>query len=134
MSSRLNLEAMTREGLKFVTRLSAATLQSVLGGFSLEKQWELGDRQRMLDLTFQGKRYVMAGGQWRQQRDQERRTARLAKAEAQLKRLADVRRKKVNAQKLSSQVGRTLQRLKAHKYFNYEVTPEGQLQWCGVQQ
>jgi len=30
---------------------------------------------------------------------------------------------------LASQVGRALQRLKAHKYFDYAVDPNGQLQW-----
>src|SRR5205814_10660651 len=59
----------------------------------------------------------------------ERRAARLHKAEKELKRLAAVKRKKVDAQKLSSQVGRALQRLKAHKYFTYEVDAEGQLKW-----
>ena len=83
----------------------------------------------MVEITHQGKRYVIAGGHWRQQRDQERRTARLEKAEKELKRLAAVKRKKVNAQKLASQVGRALQRLKAHKYFTYEVEPNGQLKW-----
>jgi hypothetical protein len=33
--------------------------------------------------------------------------------------LAAVRRKKPNPQKLASQAGRALQRLKAHKYFHY---------------
>ena len=35
----------------------------------------------------------------------------------------------MDPQKLASQVGRTLQRLKAHKYFHYQVNPQGQLQW-----
>ncbi len=35
----------------------------------------------------------------------------------------------MDAQKLASQVGRALQRLKAHKYFTYAVDPQGQLQW-----
>ena len=78
----------------------------------------------------QGKRYVIAGGPWRQQRDQARRQSRLAKAEAQLTRLAAVPRKKVDAQKLASQVGRCLQRLKAHKYFTYHVDAQGHLQWA----
>ena len=43
--------------------------------------------------------------------------------------MAAVKRKKVNPQKLASQVGRALQRLKAHKYFQYAVDANGQLQW-----
>jgi transposase len=129
MSSRVNLEAMDQAHLKYVTRLSVATLHSLLEELPKDRQLELGDRQQVLDVTHQGKRYVIAGGKWRQQRDQERRAARLEKAEKELKRLAAVKRKKVNAQKLSSQAGRALQRLKAHKYFNYEVGGQGQLKW-----
>jgi len=47
----------------------------------------------------------------------QRRQARLAKAETELQRWAAVKRQQVNPQKLASQVGRTLPRLKAHKYF-----------------
>jgi transposase len=82
-----------------------------------------------LEISHRGKRYVIAGGPWRQQRDQDRRQSRLAKAEAELKRLAAVQRKKVDLQKLASQVGRSLQRLKAHKYFTYRVEAGGQLRW-----
>jgi transposase len=129
MSSRINLEAMTAAGLGYVTRLSAATLQSLVAELALERQLELGDRQTLLELTHQDKRYVIAGGPWRQKRDQQRRQSRLDKAEAELKRLAAVRRKKVDAQKLASLVGRSLQRLKAHKYFEYRVDEKGKLQW-----
>ena len=87
------------------------------------------DRTQVMEIVRAGKRYVIAGGPWRQQRDQQRRDARLAKAEAELKRLAAVKRKKVNAQNLASQVGRTLQRLKAHKYFDYAVGQDGKLHW-----
>ncbi len=130
MSSQLNLAALTEAKLAFVTRLSTATLQTLVAELGLEKQLELGDDLRLLEVSHQGKRYVIAGGLWRQQRDQERRQSRLAKAEAELRRLAAVRRKKTNPQKLASQVGRSLQRLKAHKYFTYEVDAAGQLQWA----
>jgi transposase len=129
MSSEINLEAMTAAGLGYVTRLSAPKLQSLVTELALEKQLELGDRQQLIEVTHQGKRYVIAGGPWRQQRDQERRQSRVDKAETQLKRLAAVRRKRVNVQKLASQAGRLLQRLKAHKYFTYSVDRQGHLQW-----
>jgi hypothetical protein len=129
MSSRINLEAMDEAHLGYVTRLSTATLQSLAAELGLEKQLELGDRQRWLEITHQGKRYVMVGGPWRQQRDQERRQSRIDKAEVELQRLAARKRKKVEAQKLASQVGRRLQRLKAHKYFTYRVEATGQLHW-----
>ncbi len=129
MSSEINLEAMNAAGLGYVTRLSASTLRSLVTELDLEKQLELGDHQKLMEITHQAKRYVIAGGQWRQQRDQERRQSRIGKAETELKRLAAVKRKKVNVQKLASQVGRSLQRLKAHKYFTYQVDAHGQLQW-----
>ena len=129
MSSRINLDAMSAAKLGFVTRLSAATLQTLVSELALEKQLELGDRLRLMEISHQGKRYVIAGGPWRQQRDQERRQSRIAKGEAELKRLAAVKRKKVDPQKLASQVGRSLQRLKAHKYFTCRVEASGQLQW-----
>jgi len=129
LSSRINLEAMTQAKLGYVTRLSAATLQTLVSELALEKQMELGDGQRVMEISHQGKRYVIVGGPWRQQRDQERRQSRMAKAEAELKRLAAVKRKKVEVQKLASQVGRSLQRLKAHKYFTYSIKADGQLQW-----
>jgi hypothetical protein len=129
MSSRINLEAMTDANLRYVTRLSAATLQSLVAELALEKQLELGDRHQLLEVSHQGKRYVIAGGPWRQQRDQDRRANRLAKAEVELQRLAAIRRKKTDPQKLASQVGRSLQRLKAHKYFTYQVEAGGQLRW-----
>ena len=120
---------MTKASLGFVTRLSATTLRHLVEALDLEKQLELGDRQRLLEITHQSKRYVIAGGPWRQQRDQERRQCRIDQAATELRRLAAVQRRKVDAQKLASQVGRTLQRLKAHKYFAYQVDGQGQLQW-----
>jgi len=129
MSSQINLEAMDTAGLGYVTRLSATTLHSLVEELGLEKQLELGDRQKLMEITHEGKRYVVAGGQWRQHRDRERRQSRIDKAEAELKRLAAVKRKKVDVQKLASQVGRSLQRLKAHKYFSYSIDAQGKLQW-----
>jgi transposase len=129
MSSKVNLEAMDQLGLKYVTRLCASTLAELLADLPADPSPELWDRTQVMELVREGKRYVIAGGCWRRQRDQERRQARLSKAENELKRLAAVKRKKVNPQKLASQVGRALQRLKAHKYFEYAVGPNGQLQW-----
>ena len=47
-----------------------------------------------------------------------------------LAKLASVKRTKPNAQKIASQAGRTLQTLKAHKYFSYEVDSAGVLHWA----
>jgi transposase len=129
MSSQINLEALNAANLGYVTRLSAATLRTLVDELALETQLEFGDRQQIMEITHQGKRYVIAGGRWRQQRDQERRQSRIDKAQAQLKKLAAVKRKKIDVQKLASQVGRCLQRLKAHKYFTYQVDARGILQW-----
>lgn len=129
MSSQINLEAMTEANLGFVTRLSTVTLRALVEELGLEKQLELGDRQELIEVSHEGKRYVVAGGRWRQQRDQERRQCRIDKAEKELTRLSAVKRRKVDVQKLASQVGRTLQRLKAHKYFTYQVDAQGLLRW-----
>jgi len=129
MSSRVNLEAMETLKLKYVTRLSASVLDELVAELPADQSPELWDRTQVMEIVREGNRYIIAGGPWRQQRDQERRQARLAKAEAELKRMAGVKRKKVNQQKLASQVGRMLQRLKAHKYFEYTVDEQGKLQW-----
>jgi len=129
MSSKINLEAMEALGLQYVTRFGAGLFDELLAGLPDDQSPELWDRPQVMEIAREGKRYVIAGGPWRRQRDQQRRQARLAKAETELKRLAAVRRRKVNPQKLASQVGRALQRLKAHKYFDYQVDPQGQLQW-----
>jgi transposase len=129
MSSKVNLAAMEALGLRYVTRLGAGALEELLAQLPADQAPELWDRTQVMEIVREGKRYVIAGGPWRQQRDQQRRQARLTKAEAELKRLAAVERKKIQPQKLASQVGRALQRLKAHKYFEYAVDPQGQLQW-----
>jgi transposase len=129
MSSKVNLAAMEQLGLKYVTRLSAEVLRQLVAQAPEAGAPELWDRTDVMEIVHEGKRYVIAGGTWRQQRDRQRRESRLAKAEAELQRLAAVRRKKVNPQKLASQIGRTLQRLKAHKYFDYSVDAQGQIQW-----
>ena len=129
MSSKINLGAMEELKLQYVTRLCASTLDELLAELPAEQSPELWDRTQVMEIVRAGKRYVIAGGPWRQQRDQQRRQARLTKAENELKRVAAVKRKQINPQKLASQVGRMLQRLKAHKYFAYTVDEHGQLQW-----
>ena len=129
LSSTLNLEAMRQEHLHFVTRLSAARLHEVIAQLPEDMQPQLWDRTQLIELSLGEKRYVIAGGEYRQQRDLARRKARLEKAEIELQRLAAVRRKKTNPQKLASQAGRALQRLKAHKYFRYWVDEQGRLQY-----
>ena len=129
MSSSLNLEAMRKEDLHFITRLSDSTMQQLLAQLPQDAQPQLWDRTKLIELVVEEKRYVIAGGLTRQHRDASRRQARIEKAEIELKRLASVRRKKVDAQKLASQVGRRLQQLKAHQYFRYWVDEKGQLQY-----
>jgi transposase len=129
MSSKVNLDALEALKLRYVTRLGAGALEELLAQLPPDQAPELWDRTQVMEIVREGKRYVIAGGPWRQQRDQQRRQARLTKAEAELTRLAAVKRKKSNPQKLASQVGRALQRLKAHKYFEYAIDPQGKLEW-----
>lgn len=134
MSGEINLKAMSEAGLSYVTRLSSATLDSLIADHpeaaAEVAQMELGDAPRLIEIEYKGRRYVLAGGAWRARRDRERRTARLTKGEALLSALAAKKRKKVNAQKLASTVGRALDKIKAHKYFSYEVDGAGALQWA----
>jgi hypothetical protein len=129
MSSTVNLAALDEAQMRFVTRLSNSTLAALLAELPADQQLELGDRSRVVEVIHLGKRYVIAGGDWRRQRDEERRTVRLAKARAALEKMARVKRKKADPQKLASQAGRMLERLKAHKYFTYRVNPQGGLEW-----
>ena len=105
-------------------------MEALLAELPAEKQLELGDRSRVVEVNHQGKRYVIAGGSWRQKRDEDRRTVRMDKARAALQKMAGVKRKQADPQKLASQAGRMLERLKAHKYFTYHVNPQGVLEWA----
>lgn len=129
MSSRLNLAALDADELNYVTRQSNATLVAILKELPEERQLELGDRTRLIEVEHEGRRYVIAGGTWRQQRDRERRELRMAKADSALKALAGRKRKKPDAQKIASQAGRLLQQLKASKYYECRVDEKGILQW-----
>ena len=69
MSSTLNLEAMRKEELHFVTRLSATTLRELIAQLPQDAQPQLWDRTKLLELSVEGKRYVIAGGEYRQKRE-----------------------------------------------------------------
>ena len=129
MSSKINLQSLEDEGLEFVTRLSNSTLEALLKDLPTETQLELTDAHRLIEIKHNDKRHVIAGGPWRKDRDRERRELRIAKAEVALTKLAAAKRTKPDAQKIASQAGRTLQQLKAHKYFTYRVDDVGILQW-----
>ncbi len=130
MSSTVNLATLERAQMQFVTRLSNATLAALMADLSEAQQLELDDRSRSVEVNHAGQRYVIAGGSWRPQRDEQRRTVRMDKARVARQQLAGVKRKRVDAQKLASQAGRMLDRLKAHKYFTYHVNPLGVLEWA----
>jgi transposase len=129
MSSKINLEVLESDGIGFVTRLSNATLEALLKELPEEDQLELTDSDRLVEIELKGKRHIIAGGPWRKERDRERREVRMSKAEVALAKLASVKRRNPDAQKIASQAGRTLQRLKAHKYFTYRVDESGILRW-----
>lgn len=129
VNSKVNLAAIEAEKLQYVTRLSKAQLGALLKKLPEDRQPELFDCTEIIDVVQGGVRYVIAGGAMRRHRDRDRREARLAKAQVELERLASVERKRVDPQKLASQTGRLLQRLNAHKYFDYHVDEDGTLQW-----
>ena len=134
MASRVNLDAIEAEKLSFVTRLSKAKLGALLKQLPEDRQPELFDSTRLVEIEHEGRRHIIAGGEMRRHRDRERREVRLVKAEAAMKELAAARRKKVDPQKLASQAGRLLQRLKAHKYFDYRVEGGGELHFSRKQE
>ena len=129
VNSKVNLAAIEAEKLQYVTRLSKAQLGALLKKLPEDRQPELFDCTELIDVVHGGVRYVIAGGEMRRHRDRDRREVRLAQAQAALERVAAVPRKRVDPQKLASQAGRLLQRLKAHKYFDYYVDEGGTLQW-----
>ena len=71
MSSKLNLQAMETLQLKYVTRLGAGGLEALLADLPQDAAPELWDRTQVMEIAKEGKRYVIAGGPWRQQRDQQ---------------------------------------------------------------
>ena len=129
MSSKINLAQMEADQLDYVTRLSSETLKTLLRELPKDNQPELWDCTDAMEVEWDGKRYILATGKMRKERDRLRRQSRIEKAEKELHRLCQVTRKKSNVQKLASQVGRALERLKAHKYFEYFIDAEGKICW-----
>jgi len=129
MASRVNLQAMEAERLRYVTRLSKSQLGSLMKQLPEDREPELFDHTLLFEIEHEGKRYVIAGGSMRRERDRLRREVRIEKAEKELEALSLVKRGKVDPQKLSSQLGRMLQRKKAHKYFHYHVDDHGKIHY-----
>ena len=129
MSSAVNLEQMRSDEFDYVTRLSASTLRSLARNLPEDNQPELWDRDLLIEFEEAGKRYVVAGSEYRRQRDRERREARIAKGRRGLDAFNAVTRRKVDVQKLSAQVGRMLARAKAVKYFDYRIEADGAATW-----
>jgi len=129
MSSAMNLAQMRDDELDYVTRLSASTFRSLVESLPADRQPELWDRDSLAEFELDGKRYVVAGSEFRRQRDCERREARMAKGRSGLEKFNLVHRKKVDVQKLAAQVGRMLERAKALKYFDYHIEVDGKATW-----
>nr|WP_242524364.1 transposase [Methylacidiphilum caldifontis] len=83
----------------------------------------------MLEIEQQGVRYVIAGGEWRAQRDREQRERRIEQGEELLHQIARSIRKGADPVNLGSRVGRALQKIQAHKYFRYGVDAKGRFWW-----
>ena len=71
MSSKVNLAAMDQLHLKYVTRFGDGTLNQLLAQLPADSAPELWDRTDLMEVVQAGRRYVIAGGPWRQQRDQQ---------------------------------------------------------------
>ena len=129
MSSAINLEQMRSDELDYVTRLSGSTLRALARNLPEDNQPELWDRDHLVEFEEDGKRYVVAGSEYRRHRDRERREARIAKAHLGLDAFNAVTRRKVDVQKLSAQVSRMLAGAKALKYFDYRIEADGTATW-----
>src|SRR5256886_15680694 len=99
MSSKVNLEAMDELKLKYVTRLGASKLEELLASLPAEQSPELWDRTQVMEIVREGKRYVIAGGSWRQQRGQQPRAGGLRQAGNKLKQTGAGPRSKGEMQK-----------------------------------
>lgn len=110
-------------GIRGVRHTGICTLArtGTFGGDSLARFKERPPFERRV------KRHVIAGGPWPKEGDRERCETRIAKAETELAKLAAAKRRNPDAQKIASQVGRTIQRLKTHKYFACRVDESGLL-------
>ncbi len=129
MSSSINLEQMRDDELDYVTRLPSSTFRSLVKSLPVDRQPELWDRDSLFEFDRDGRRYVVAGSEYRRQRDQERREARMANGRNGLKSFNLVRRKQIDTQKLAAQVGRMLERYKALKYFDFHIEADGKVSW-----
>ena len=129
MKSRWNLEMLTGMELEYVTRSTQAKLQEIVRRLPEDRQLWLTDRTRVLEIEHQGVRYVIAGGEWRAQRDRDRRQSRIEAGEEVLREMAKTLRKRADPVEIGSRVGRALQRLQAHKYFQYGVDAKGRFWW-----
>ncbi|CAB4242482.1 conserved protein of unknown function [Methylacidimicrobium sp. AP8] len=129
MKSRWNLEMLTGMELEYVTRSTGTKLQEIVRRLPKDRQLWLTDRTRVMEIEHQGVRYVVAGGEWRAMRDRERRQSRIARGEEELRQIAKATRKGADPVELGSRIGRALQRIQAHKYFQYGVDAKGRFWW-----
>ena len=125
MKSRWNLEMLTGMELEHVSRSTQAKLQEIVRRLPEDRQLWLTDRTRIWEIEHQGVRYVIAGGEWRVPWDREKRQSRIEAGEEELRQIAKATRKGADRALLGSRVGRALQRLQAHKYFQYGVDAKG---------
>ncbi|WP_018291684.1 IS1634 family transposase [Verrucomicrobium sp. 3C] len=127
--SFFNLEMLTEMELRYVTRANRGQLQELVEKLPRDRQPELWDRTEGMEVEKDGLRYVIAGGEWRAQRDRERREARISKAKLLLEEIKRNAHTDEDAVQLGSRVGRMLQRCKAHKYFRYGIDGKGRFWW-----
>ncbi|CAF0701891.1 hypothetical protein MPNT_430009 [Candidatus Methylacidithermus pantelleriae] len=112
-----------------MTRSPATQLQEILRRLPRDRQLWFRDRTRVMEIEHQGVRYVVAGGEWRAMRDRERRQSCIARGEEELRQIANATRKGADPVELGSRVGRALQRIQTHKYFQYGIDAKGRFWW-----
>ncbi|MDD4933920.1 MAG: hypothetical protein PHO89_10725 [Methylacidiphilaceae bacterium] len=78
--SQWNLERLTGMEPEYVTRSTGVKLQEIVRRLSEDRQLWRMDRTRAIEIEHQGVRYVAAAGEWRAQRDLDRRQSSVAQS------------------------------------------------------
>ena len=90
---------MRDDEIDYVTRMSSSTLQALVPQLPVENQPEICDRTDLAEFEIDGVRYVVAGSEYRRQRDWERREARLMKGRQELEKINELNLKKIDVPK-----------------------------------
>ncbi|WP_208526805.1 IS1634 family transposase [Candidatus Methylacidiphilum fumarolicum] len=127
--SLLSLEVLMGMERGSVARATWAQFQELMDKLSLDRQPELWDRTKRMDVEKDGLWYIIAEREWLAKRYLERQEARIGKTKLLLEEFKRNARKGEDAFCLDSRVGRMLERCKAHKYIRYGIDRKVRFWW-----